>query len=123
MRRLTSVFAHVLPTVAALGLLVTAPALAQTTPPPSRAIVTPVPATPTPDDVLTPSIQRGAASTRPVSTPSQGRQPGQGQQGQPGQQGQQPTPQGVATTPPASAPRAEAPRAPNLSGPNNMPMN
>ncbi len=77
MRRLTSAFAHVLPTVAALGLLATAPALAQTPPPSPRAGVMPAP-----------------------TPPRQGPQPDQGQQApQPGQ--------GQQMTPPATAPRPE----------------
>src|SRR5688572_21072891 len=93
MRRLTFVFAHVLPAVAVLGLLITDPAMAQTTPAPSLpAIVAPVPATPPPDNLPPPSIQRGVspATAPPVLPPgrAQGRQGQPGQQGQQGQQGQ-----------------------------------
>ena len=116
MRRLTSAFAHVLPAVAMLGLLVTAPAVAQTTRPPSPAIAMPVPAIPPPaDTLLTPPIQPGVApSTTPPAQPgrAQGRQ--LGQQGQQGQQG-----------PPTQAPQAVTPRppsAPNIGGPNNQGM-
>jgi hypothetical protein len=115
----------VLPAVAAFALLVTTPALAQTTPPPSPAIVMPVsPAAPLVDDVLTPSIQRGTppATTPPArpglnprSRPGQPGQPGQqGQQGQQGQ-GQQPTQAPQAVTP-------RPPNAPNIAGPNNQGM-
>ena len=122
MRRLTSVFAHVLPTVAMLGLLVTAPALAQTTPPPTPAAVMPAPAmAPPAANLLTPPIQRGVAppTTPPAAVPqpgrAQGRQPGQGgQQGQQGQ-GQQPTQAPQAITP-------RPPSAPNIAGPNNQGM-
>jgi hypothetical protein len=119
MRRLTSAFTHVLPMMAAMGLMVTAPALAQTTPPPSPAIVMPVPATP-PSGLVEPTLQRGAVAPTPLPA-RQGQQggrqgqPGQVQQGQPGQQAQ-------ATTPPAAAPRAEAPRPPSIGGANNQPM-
>lgn len=84
MRRLTSVFAHVLPAVAALGLLVTAPALAQT-----------------PQGVVDPTFQSAVAPT--PAPPGQGRQPDQRPLAQ----------QGQAATPPAVAPRPE-PRAPYL---------
>ena len=127
MRRLTSVFA-LLPAVAALGLLVTAPALAQTTPPPSPAIVMPVPPTPSTDGLVPAAIQRGVApsTTPPVLQP--GRTP-RGQQGQPGQQGQQGQ-QGQGQQPTTQAPQAitprpdppRAPSAPQLSGPNNQGM-
>ena len=119
MKRQTSVFTNVLPAVAALCLSVTAPALAQTTPPPSSGIVMPSPATTPPAaDLLTPPIQRGAGPSTtppaPVTQPgrAQGRQPGQaGQQGQ----GQQPTQAPQAVTPRPAA-------APYIGGPNSQPM-
>src|SRR5688572_22581090 len=117
MRRLTSVFANVLPATAALCMLVTSTALAQTTPPPSPGIVLPAPAmAPPAANLLTPPIQRGVApsTTPPAAVPqpgrAQGRQPGQG-----GQQGQ--------GQPPTQAPQAVTPRppsAPNIAGPNNQ---
>src|SRR5687767_5238330 len=108
MRRLTSVFTHVLPAVAIVGLLVATPAMAQSTPPLARAVM-PVPA-PAPDHLQTPQRRPGVApaATRPTPTPGQGRQPGQGQQGAQGQQGQ-------AMVPPSVTPRAAS--APNIGGP------
>src|SRR5688572_3966581 len=107
MRRLTFVFAHVLPAVAVLGLLITDRAMAQTTPPPSLpAIVAPVPATP-PDSLLPPSIQRGVspATAPPVLPPGRA----QGRQGQPGQQGQQG--QGQQGQPPGRSLGTQPPQA------------
>ena len=123
MRRLTSVFGHVLPTVAVLGLLVTSPALAQTTPPPSPSIIMPVsPTTPLADSAVTPSIQRGVApsTTPPAVVPQPGRAQGR-QSGQGGQQGQQGQGQQATQAPQAITPRPE-PRPPFLGAPNNPPM-
>jgi|SRR5687767_12200802 len=115
MRRLTSVFAHVLPTLAAVGFFI-APIAAQSTPP-SRPGVMPAPATTPPPAIVEPDFQPRAVAPTPAP-------PGQGQQGRPGQQGQgqqgQPAQQGQPTTPPAIAPRP--PSAPNIGGPNNHGM-
>lgn len=116
MKRVTSLFAQVLPAVAALSL-VAAPVLAQSTPLPSSptAVVSPLAPVnlPTPGALMQPTVQPGQRPTATTPAP-----PGQGQQ--PGQSTQ--AAQGQATTPPAAAPRPETPRAPNLGGPNNQPM-
>jgi hypothetical protein len=99
--------------------LIAAPALAQTTPPPSPAIVRPAPAVPPPAGNLPappipPAVSPATTPRAAVVQPGrpQGRQPAQ--QGQPGQ-GQQPTQAPQAVTP-------RPPSAPFIAGPNNQPM-
>ena len=102
MRRLTSVIARALPSVAA-GVLLIAPVMAQSTPEPLQPQ--------TPAAVVEPAFQPPRAVAPTPAPPGQGRQPGQGQQG-----GQQTQP---AMTPPAT-PRPVS--APPIGGPNNQSM-
>jgi hypothetical protein len=99
MRRLSSTLPRVLPMVAALGFMITTPALAQRTPAPTQPVSTP-------PGLTEPMLIPGAVTPVPAQ---QGRQTPQAGQG-------------ISTTPPASAPRPETPRAPFIGNSANAPM-